>query len=158
MTGARPSFAGLAGTVGQLGWDLSSAFPDAVSTVQLHSWAEAVEKASQMDSVVLSGVLWRDPDTQQINRLAKALRRSGTDSGRLFFCEPTLGLGLAAVGQRFSSAASRLANGHHHRVDIPPVVRQSGMRITTLHRFSIGRPRPLRTFVAGEARWYPEGI
>lgn len=102
-------------------------------------------------SVVSYLAMWRpDGSLRRLDRL----RRQLPSGSRVLFAEPTVGLGTAAVLQRYGRtvAVKRLGLSFHR--DIPSDLRQAGFEVTTVLRFSVGFPDRLMTFATGEARAY----
>lgn len=151
-----PLLDNLIGTVAVVGSFVPEELLDAVgrdaSVVERFSdLGRAFDREDGPVSVVSYLAMWRpDGAARRLGRL----RRQLPSGSRVLFAEPTVGLGTAAVLQRYGRtvAVKRLGLSFHR--DIPNDLRQAGFEVTTVLRFSVGFPDRLMTFATGEARSY----
>ncbi len=99
-------------------------------------------------SIVVYLVLWRTPGGRKLADCLASL----PEGTRLFFVEPTAGVGTAHRLQSWGRTAFLKRLGLGFYVDVPAVLRAAGWPPTSVLRFSVGFPERLMTFVAGEAR------
>ena len=113
--------------------------------------AEWVRQQGQPVTVVVYLSLWESSSSKA--KLV-VLKEAAPVGSRLIFLEPTLGVGLAAVLQRFAKPMLLRRIGLSFHRDIPAMIRAAGWQLTTVNRFAVGAPAAVMTFVAGEARIY----
>lgn len=110
-----------------------------------------VQKQTSPVTVLVYLSLW-DRSTQPSQLVV--LRETMAEGSRLVFIEPTLGVGVGSVFQRFAKRMLKRRIGLSFDRDIPAMVRHAGWQLTTINRFSVGAPASVLTFVVGEARIY----
>lgn len=96
--------------------------------------------------VVSDLVLWRW-DRASLQTLADGLAPDKV----LVFLEPTADLGWRRMVHRVARPALELGLGHHFEADVPALLREAGLVVTTVDRFGLG-PAELRSYVWGVAQ------
>lgn len=110
-----------------------------------------LESQTEPVSLACYLALWR---AEASPAFLRSLRLAAPPESRLFFVDPTAGVGLAGRAQSIGRVVlfKRLGLSFHR--DMPRELRSAGWEPTTVQRFSAGFPASMITFAAGEARAY----
>lgn len=119
---------------------------------RLHDLAEAGER---FDTVVSILQISTATDATGMCRTLKSLL---ADDGELWFLEPTAVAGAVGAVQHAFGRMTLRATGRRPDLDVPRLLRESGLTVTDCERFTVRALWPYRSFVQGVARHPVAGV